>query len=344
MIHAHLYEGRITKTAAWLVALPLALALQFAPAPARAEGTPTLSPAAERLFNDGLKLAHGGDCTRARDKFTESYAIDPAPGTLINWALCEEKLGRSATALELLRLADQTLPANHPKRAGMVKHMEILRKRAPILRVRLVNALPEGSTLAMDGAIVETSAFSRGVLGDPGAHVVEIRVPGHEDRRYEVVLAEATTLEVTVQPGATRAPGKGAADGKVAPEGPSSAASPDATEGSSSSSTLGWALAGGGLASIGAGVVTGLLAKGQWDSVSSNCDVERKVCRNDDGIQASSAGDTLAAVSTAAFIAGGASLAVGGYLLLTTKDAPATARVSTAAGPGVLGLRLSGEF
>ena len=350
MIHAHLPEGRITrKTVAWLGALPIALALQFAPARASAEGTQPLSPAAERLFNDGLKLAHGGDCTRARDKFTESYAIDPAPGTLINWALCEEKLGRSATALELLRLADQTLPANHPKRAGMVKHMEMLRKRAPILRVRLTAPLPEGATLAMDGALVETAAFSRGVLGDPGAHVVEIRVPGHEDRRYEVVLAEATTLEVTVQPGALRTGAKGG-DGKSAPEGASGAGSsdpsggPTSTSTSSPSSTLGWALAGGGLAAIGAGAVTGLLAKNQWDSVSNNCDVERKVCRNDEGVQASSAGDTLAAVSTAAFIAGGASLAVGGYLLLTTKDAPATARVSTAAGPGVLGLRLSGEF
>jgi hypothetical protein len=317
--------------------------MQLAPAIAAAEPAAPLSPAAERLFNEGLKLAQGGDCTRARDKFTESYAIDPAPGTLINWALCEEKLGRSATALELLRLADQTLPANHPKRAGMVKHMELLRKRAPILRVRLVAPLPEGATLAMDGAVVETAVFSRGVLGDPGVHVVEIRVPGREDRRYEVVLAEATTLEVTVQPGALRSPGS--PDGKGSDRAPTGGGTEGASgPTSSSTSTLGWALAGGGLAVLGAGAVTGLLASSQWSDVENNCDVERKVCRNDSGLRASNSGETLATISTAAFVAGGASLAVGGYLLLTKKDAPATARLSTSAGPSTFGLRLTGEF
>src|SRR6185503_9628395 len=166
-----------------LTALPLVLALDLFPRAAAA--TEPLSPSAERLFTDGLKLAHAGDCARARDKFTESYAADPAPGTLINWALCEEKLGRSATAVELLRLADQTLPANHPKRAGLVKHAESLAKRAPLLRLRVTSALPAGASVTMDGAGLDTNAFARGVLGDPGPHVIEIRAPGREDRRYE---------------------------------------------------------------------------------------------------------------------------------------------------------------
>src|SRR5687768_663954 len=125
--------SRIPKVVgtALLLVLPLLTVFDFAPRAAMA--AEPLSPAAERLFADGLKLAHAGDCVRARDKFTESYAADPAPGTLINWALCEEKLGRSGTALELLRLADHALPQHHPKRAGMVRHMESLAKRAPIL-------------------------------------------------------------------------------------------------------------------------------------------------------------------------------------------------------------------
>jgi hypothetical protein len=87
-------------------------------------------------------------------------------------------------------------------------------------------------------------------------------------------------------------------------------------------------LAGGGLAAIGVGTVTGLLASSKWDEVQQNCDVAQKRCNTDAGLQASSAGDTLSTVSTVAFLAGGASLAVGGYLLLTKKDAPASARLS----------------
>ena len=321
-----------------IAALPILLALDLAPATAAGDG---LSPNAERLFTEGLKLAHNGDCVHARDKFTESYAADPAPGTLMNWALCEEKLGRSATALELLRLADETLPANHPKRAGMVKHIDVLAKRAPLLRLRVATTLPPGATVTMDGALLEATAFTRGVLGDPGNRILELRAPGREDRRYEVALAEGTTLEVTVEPGPPRA--------EVAKQGAgASGASPHAAESatasSSSTSTLGWALAGGGLAVVGAGVITGLIAKDKWETVERDCDVAQGYCRTDEGVRASSAGGTLAAVSTASFILGGASLAVGGYLLLTKKDAPATARLGASGGPGAVGLRLAGEF
>jgi hypothetical protein len=319
-----------------LVALPLLLALDLFPGVAAA--TEPLSPSAERLFNEGLKLAHGGDCVRARDKFTESYAADPAPGTLINWALCEEKVGRSATALELLRLADQTLPPNHPKRAGMVKHIESLTKRAPLLRLRLTSALPPGATTTLDGAVLDASAFSRGVLGDPGTRIIDMRAPGREDRRYEVTLAEGTTLEVTVEPGPPRS---GAAS--------KNAGSSDGPAGSENAQPnpavmLGWGLAGGGLAVVGTGVVTGLMAMSKRDIVERDCIIEENRCRTDEGVRASSTGGTLAAVSTASFILGGASLAVGSYLLLTKKDAPMTARVAAAGGPALVGLRLSGEF
>ena len=317
---------------ALLAALPLLMAVEFSPKAALA--AEPLSPSAERLFGEGLKLAHSGDCVRARDKFTESYAADPAPGTLINWALCEEKLGRSATALELLRLADHALPQNHPKRAGMVKHMDALAKRAPILRLRMTSALPPGATVLMDGAMLDPNLLAQGALGDPGPHVIEMRAPGREDRRYEVTLSEGTTLEVTVEPGPPRT---------ASPGGGSPNAAQAGNEPSSSSTTLGWALAGGGLTAIGVGAVTGLLASSKWSEVQANCNVADKTC-NDAGIQASNAGDTLSTVSTVAFITGGASLAVGGYLLLTKRNAPASARLSTAVGPAMMGVRLGGEF
>jgi hypothetical protein len=259
---------------------------------------------------------------------------------LINWALCEEKLGRSATALELLRLADHTLPPNHPKRSGMAKHIEVLTKRAPLLRLRVAAPLPAGATATLDGAVLESSAFARGVLGDPGTRVIELRAPGREDRRYEVTLAEGTTLEVTIVPGPPRA--EGASKTGASTQGAAGGA--ESAQPGASTTTLGWALAGGGVAVVGAGVVTGLLAKSKWDVVQEECKIAEGSCRSDEGVRASSAGSTLAAVSTASFILGGASLAVGGYLLLTKKDAPATARLSADAGPAVVGLRLAGEF
>jgi hypothetical protein len=230
----------------------------------------------------------------------------------------------------------------------LVKHIDALTKRAPLLRLRAAAPLPQGISVVMDGATVESNAFAHGVLGDPGPHVVELRAPGREDRRYEVVLAEATTLEVTVEAGlprsqrsasALRMVGGAASESVAVPAGP--AEEPASTP---TSSTLGWVFAGSGLALAGTGVVTGLLAKGKWDVVREQCDVDRKVCHTDAGADALTAGHTLSTVSTVAFVVGGASLAVGGYLLLTKKDAPASARVAASAGPGGFGLQLGGEF
>ena len=186
---------------------------------------------------------------------------------------------------------------------------------------------------------MNATVFTRGTLGDPGRRIIEVRAPGREDSRYEVTLTEGTTLEITVGLGPAR-PEPAVSSGAIA-SAAVTAADPAPT--AAPSATLGWALAGGGAAALGVGVVTGLLTKNKWDEVQANCDLVHGVC-NDAGIRASSAGQTLGTVSTAAFIVGGVSVAVGGYLLLTRKDAPATARVAATAGPGVVGLRLAGEF
>jgi hypothetical protein len=56
------------------------------------------SAAAEALFREGRDAAKHGDLETACADFAESQRLDPAPGTLLNLAECEEKLGRVASA------------------------------------------------------------------------------------------------------------------------------------------------------------------------------------------------------------------------------------------------------
>ena len=349
------FSLRRARVISMIVVAPWIATPVFSARDAWAEPVP---PSAEHLFAEGLRLAHSGDCTAARDKFADSYATDPAPGTLINWALCEERLGRSGTALELLRVADKALPAAHPKRAGLAKHLESLARRAPILRLRLLPSAPAGTTIVIDEVAVDVASYTRGALQDPGLHIVEVRAPGRSSRRYEAVLVEGRTLEMPVEPGAadpaangaatapTSAPGRGALGGPATSSSTTLAASDvEAVNrgGSSSASTWGWGLAGGGVAAIGIGAVTGLLANAEWSEVKDHCDVDRKTCSSE-GVSASRTGDALATTSTIAFVAGGVGLAIGSYLLLTKKDAPTSARVSAGVLPGAINVNLGGSF
>jgi hypothetical protein len=318
-------------------------------------GSPNVSaapvpPNAERLFADGLELAHAGDCTQARDKFAASYAVDPAPGTLVNWALCEEKLGRSATALELLRVADKTLPPGSSKRGAVSKHLESLTKRAPLLRLRLLPSAPAGTTVHLDDVALEPSVLSHGLLRDPGLHVILVRSSGRQDRRYEAVLVEGRTLEMTIEAGAPATAATPMASGatpvalRTNEEVRTESSSTAPAAGARSDNVLGWVLAGAGVAALGTGAVTGLLAQNKWSKVERDCDVDRRTCQSDAGIEANHAGQTLATMSTIAFVAGGVSLAAGGYLLLTKKSAPVSAQLAPSVGPGLAGLHLGGQF
>jgi hypothetical protein len=289
------------------------------------------APKAEQLFLEGLNLARVGDCVRAREKFAESYAADPTPGTLINSALCEEKLGRPATALGLLRLADQGMPVDHPKRAMVRKHIEELANRAPFLLMHVAQALPMGTTVLRDGVLVDPGSLEKRLPIDPGPHVVEVRVPGHQDRRYNVLLSEGRTLDLTLEPGALLS--------SLPPAGPTAEPMP------SDSRLAGWIVAGGGLAALGVGTATGLLAAERWNTVKSHCDVDTKFCRDDAGLAANDSGTTLATVSTVAFIAGGVGLAIGGYLIFVHPGRPTTrTQLSPMAGPGMMGLHVRGGF
>ena len=67
------------------VAIPLAGPAAFAD-----------TPDADTLFRQGRASAEAGDYPHACVAFTESFRLEPALGTLLNLADCEEHVGRVA--------------------------------------------------------------------------------------------------------------------------------------------------------------------------------------------------------------------------------------------------------
>lgn len=296
------------------------LALGLVPVAARAEQHD--SAAADALFEQGRKAADAGDFVTACQKFYESNRLDPAPGTVLNIADCEEKQGHVATAWTRFEEARQRLPESD-ERAGIARQRaQQLKPRIPLLTVRLV-APPAGARVLRDGIELGAASLDTPLPVDPGPHEIVVEAPGRARGSLRFSLAERETKTVEVRAGAE------AEQRKRLPPPPSN-----------SSSTLGWILGGVGVVGLGVGTVTGLMVLGKKSTADDHCPGKR--C-DQTGVDAAEDGRALSPVSTVGFIVGALGLATGAYLLLSS-DEKAPSAVAVAPTPYGGGVAWLGRF
>jgi hypothetical protein len=304
--------------------LPLAaLALLLAATPVFADVGD--AAAAEVLFREGRTAADAGDFAIACKKFHESHRLDPAPGTLLNIADCEERLGRLATAWTAYRAVVQKLPANDSRHELALERAQALEPRLPRLAIALAPGAPAGTEVRRDGVELKSASLDTPLPVDPGEHVIEVTAPGRALQRYELKLAEAERVRRVVEPGA-----------EIDEGGPGGVV--DSRSGSSGGRTLGYALGGVGVLGIAAGTVTALLVLDRKSTVDDNCDADKRC--NQTGADAADSGRTLGTISGASFVIGGLALAAGAWLVLTS-DPEGRPQTAIAIGPDRVSVRAS---
>lgn len=321
-------------------ALALALAPAFAASPAGAQGGGT-SARADALFTQGKAALEAGDFAHACPALQDSYAIDPANGTLLALGVCHEGQGRTATAWRELRsAAEGATKDGRADRAQFAQaHIAKLEGRLSRLTVVVPGDAPSGLGIELDGTPLPQSEWGKASPIDPGHHTIAAHAPGRRPWTGAVDVApehDAQTVKVGPLAGdapasASTPPSAPGADappaGVTAP--PAGAPpvdttpTPDTTAPGTWKRPAGSIVGGFGVAALGVGTAFGVTAITKSNDAKSQCSPQS--CTSPGAVGENNDAKTAATIADVALGAGLAALAVGAYFLITAPSAPASA-------------------
>jgi hypothetical protein len=291
--------------------------------------------AADALFRQGREAFDKGDYARACPKFAESQTVDPAPGTLLNLALCEERMGKLVSARKHLEELVPQLPARDDRLPFAKDRLAAIDKRVGRLTLTLAPGAPP-ETEVKDERDGTTLPFGAEVPLDPGDYDLSITAPGRPPDRLRITLAEGQREARTITP-------KPAPE-EVKPEKPSSAPPPPPPEeGRKLRRTLGFVAGGVGVASLGVAAITGGVLLSKKSAVDAECPHKR--C-SPKGLELKRQAERtpVLPLNTASWILGIAGVSAGAVLILTsgakgTGEPKATAFATVQPFGGALGVR-----
>jgi len=295
--------------------------------------------AAEALFEQGRVALAAGDLDIACARFRESNRLDPAVGTLLNLADCEEKRGRLATAWMLFRRAVTELEANDDRLTIVRQRLSDLEGRVPKLVLELAPGEPTTTRANVAGVDFGSGSFGVPLPLDPGDYEIMVSAPGRSERLFPMTLVEGQTtrLEIAANPPGVKSDrSRGGEPGQESDE--TTAGEPFASR-----RTWAYVIGGAGAVGLGVGAVTGLLTLRQKDIADANCNDERRVC-SEKGQQANETGRTLGAISTISFVFGLAGVGAATYLLLTEPEESDAAALSASIGVNSAALSFQKRF
>jgi tetratricopeptide (TPR) repeat protein len=181
------------------------VALTFAPRHAGAAPSPRTEDRllARSLFDEGRTLMAAHQYAAACEKFEESQRLDPGGGTLLNLALCHERLGKTASAWlafqDGLRWAIQNGRSDREDFAR--EHIKALLPRLAQLRIVVPATIQSpGLVVTRNGELVAESAWGRLVPVDPGDYEIAWTAAERLPREVRVRAQEGKVTSVELIP------------------------------------------------------------------------------------------------------------------------------------------------
>jgi hypothetical protein len=259
---------------------------------------------ADKLFKQAVEL-RDKDPAKACELFEQALGFNPqAIGTRLNVALCDERLGRIASAVEKFSEV-----ADRAREQKLDEYLRVAEERlaalgpdVPFVTITFAGALAPNTTVVIDDRVIPQDKLAKLAI-DPGDRVVVVSAPGRVAYRKSIRILKhsTTTLEI-----------------------------PELTASVIKSSRrtiakIGVA-AGGGLAV--SGIVLGLVARSRYNSTfDAECDARNNVCSAQGASDIESA-RTLGNVGTAITVLGLGTAIAGGVLWYLAPSAAAERKVS----------------
>jgi len=324
----------------------VAVAVLVASAVAHAQPSTTATATVE--FDRGRALLKERRYAEACAAFEHSLALDPQNGTRYNLAICDEQLGKLATAWSLFRELGRS-DANQTRRKDAQKREKALAPRVPRLAI-VVPADVAGVAVTLDGVDVTSLASVPNPI-DIGRHTVVATAPAKQRFTATATVereGQFVTITAELAPEVTAAaPPRHEPEPAPVPV-PVTVARHAAPPPRSHRRGYGIALAGGGTALAIAGLVAGTAARSKWNDAKAlcgadlGCDDAADVARGNALVDQAR---TRANLSTGLVVAGGAALAAGVMLVVTARKrtTPTTALAPQLA-PGAVGLTFARSF
>jgi hypothetical protein len=275
---------------------------------------------ARNLAEQGRSAFDRGDFERSRDLFHRAYALVQAPTLALYEARSLAKLSRLVEAQEAyLRAIRAPLGPDSPeafRKAVRDAEAEELQLEPRVPKATIVVAGPGAQAadlvVKLDGQPLKAALLGVEMPLNPGNHTLEAQAPGGEASRVQFAIAEQERKSVELPVAAARA-------SVAARPSPIAASPPAAPPRSSWQRPAAFAAGGLGLAGLGTGLVTGLLATSRHSKAEEQCPNHTCV-EGTAGADALSSFRSLRTVSTVGYVVGAVGVAAGVTLLLTAPS------------------------
>lgn len=322
--------------------------------PAAAAAQSDSTAMAEALFQQARDLFQQDHYADACPKFAESQRLDPKLGTLLRLAVCNDKLGKTATAWAEYTSAAAIAHRDHQKEREDFAREQIAALEKKLPRVIFQVTTPDPSLrITWDDQSMAGAVLGTPLPVDPGKHRIAAAAPGKKPWSAEITVpAEKTEVlvpipslaaeELVIPPPTPIAPPPvTVTPPPLAPQAPPAPVLPPPPPAGGEALIAVYTGFGVGGLGIVVGTITGILTLANAGSIRSQCKGAGMppTCPTSEQGSISAVG-TLADASDAGFALGAVGLGVGvvGLVMRPREPPRAAATLTPIVGPGFVGL------